>query len=162
MKRNVINHLLFALGIGLAFGISACCLFEPIPTPDQWLYISPQDLERNALTELKFPAEGGKETIYIETTVPYWMAIPDSWFGTPFVHPVVSNVVYASKQAGNEGWMSVMFRHAPLRLFNGYIEVTVTKNETGVARTEEIYIWNDDIPASITASAIVKITQADM
>ena len=148
MKKFIISSLAFLL-----LGIVAC---EPIPTWDQMLYIAAKDgVSGKEIKDLTFYKDGGTKTIYIETTMPYWIAVPQSILDLgPYAHPQPGDpefqdgyITYTSTKFG--GWMTIKLMHEAIWVFNGFLEVTVTPfSGGGPSQEEQIYIWNDDIPAT--------------
>ena len=151
MKRIILINIM------LAFCLSAC---EPIlfPIYDQVWYLEAKDGDGKVVTQLTFPAEGGIQTIYVQTTLPYWIARPTSLSGLVYTHPDADEFGYIEYK-GLDGWLTVKFRQKAMGIFNGEIEVTVEENTTGVPRSDGIYIFNDDIPAFHTADFTITITQ---
>ena len=154
MKRSLFFSIL------LAVGISAC---EPVPTPDMWLYVAAKtEMGGQVVTELNFDADGGTQTVYVETTLPIWFAWPLS-LGPVFVHPQPGDPEFTDGYItldNDPGWMTVRFKHMVLGLFNGVVEVTCQPNDTGVDRSDVIYLWNDDIPAWHTSAVLVTVSQS--
>lgn len=142
------------MSILLAFGMAAC---EPVPTFIEYGYITAKDGLDKEVTQLKFTAEGGTQTIYVETTLPYWMARPVSLHGLPYVHPTPDEEGYITV-ANATGWMTLTFRHRTIGIYNGEVEVTVAEN-LGAPRTDGVYLWNDDIPISLLVSKTIDVIQ---
>ncbi|MCL2502245.1 MAG: hypothetical protein FWE99_03840 [Bacteroidales bacterium] len=162
MKRTTRIALALAGGLFL-FGC------EPIPTFESMAYIAAKDADGKDLTTLKFSGEGGVDTIYVETTLPRWVARPRSLDHIPYNHPKPDDQGYITTKNvdGETGWMTIKYRHAPgvngtpfwLDVFNGIIEVTIEENTTGAPRSDAIFIWNDDIPVGYFTSIEVQVIQ---
>jgi hypothetical protein len=157
MKRTLI-----VAGLVLCVGLSAC---EPIATVDQLAYIEVKDAQGNKVQTLTFSAEGGEQVLYIQTTLPRWLAFPMSLHEQLHQHPLPDSQGYIETN-NMDAWMTLRYRHAPatsggplwMDLFNGTITVRLSQND-GLERTEDIYIWNDDIPANLTKAVYVTIIQ---
>jgi hypothetical protein len=141
---------LIIISLSLTLGLTAC---YPIATCDQVFYVEIKDSpEGKIVTQLDFTAGDGAQSIYVETTLPYWRV---NFVGALDVHPKPGEVVLTN----SGGWLTIKYTHRPLGLFNGFIEVSATANESGMTREDEIYIWNDDVPASHITFRIIKIVQ---
>jgi len=119
------------------------------------------------ITELKFYAEGGTQTIYIKTVTPYWRALIKSNIdaGEVDTHPTTGFFPDEYIEIKNiDDWMTIKYKHAIMNLFNGYIEVTVDEvtpgSLTGGQRDDSIYIWNDDFPKTLLG-VFVNVVQVD-
>jgi len=144
------------INLVLVLGMVAC---EPFPVFTQDGQISARDDKGKEITQLDISAQGGVQTIYVQTNLPYWMARPTSLTG-PYVHPV-PDVNGTVEVVNLDGWMTLRFKHRTLGLYGGMIEVTVEENKTGAPRIDEIYIWNDDYPASVFVSFTLTVIQEE-
>ena len=151
MKRIIISNLAFLL-----LGIVAC---EPIPTCDQMMYIKAKDalVDGKEISKVIFYKDGGTKTICIETTMPYWIAVPQSILDLgPFAHPQLGDDEFQDgyiTYTNTHNWMKIKYKHDKMGLFTGAMEITVapfgtTLRSVAISRDEDIYIWNDDIPAT--------------
>ncbi|MCL2727173.1 MAG: hypothetical protein FWD56_02170 [Bacteroidales bacterium] len=145
MKKIIISSLAI-----LFLGITAC---EPIPTCDQMLGFKVVDVfGGKEIKELTFFAEGGTQSLYIETVSLYWRARIWSNIdgGEIDTHPSTGILPNDYIEIENvDGWMRIKYKHAMLHLFNGIIEVEVDPVAVGSLgpsgeREDAIYIWNDD------------------
>lgn len=138
----------------LALGLTAC---EPVSIWQFW-FVTAKDDSGKVPTQLQFSAEGGTQTLFVETTLPYWMCRPTSLNGMVYSHPVPDSEGYI-EVVGLDGWMTLKFRHRVMGPFDGTVEVIVAENSTGAPRTDGIYLWNDDIPAGLTTSVTIQVRQ---
>jgi len=147
---------IFVIYLTLALGIAAC---EPLPNCQTMIYLKVLDgFGGAAVTEVNFPVEGGKQTIYVETLLPYWMARPTSL--NPMIQTHNPDVNGWITIENIDGWMTIKYRHSLLSIFSGEIGIIVEENSAGPhPREDGIYIWNDDIPASLNASVTIKVVQ---
>jgi len=159
MKKIIISSLAV-----LFLGLAAC---EPVPTCDQVLGIKVVDASGGKeVTELKFFAEGGTQTLYIETISLYWRALILS---NPIdTHPttgILPNEFVEMENVLEGSWLKIRFKHAALHLFNGVIEVIVKEvtpgDLGGIPREDKIYIWNDDVPTT-RLGVTIKVVQEDV
>ncbi|MDR2585078.1 MAG: hypothetical protein LBC84_02495 [Prevotellaceae bacterium] len=142
-----------------ALCLSACVA---ISTLDQMLYITAKDSRSGkVVTKLEFPPEGGAQTLYIETTLPKWMAWPLS-LGPIFTHPLPGDPEYKNGVVtfvNEDRWMTISYSHKKIGVFNGYVTVTVLPNKEAFERSDVIHVWNDDIPAAVDRGIDIKVVQ---